>query len=92
MKIQLTEEQLDRLIEKTINEQSSESGALTGVQAYSLPYCSSLKDEELIGAVVHGVAKPEGYLSTISQSSTSRTGRSAKLYLVKKNKNLCKLK
>jgi len=89
-KVTLTEEHIENLVRKVLEEQGAFGGTSSGMKRSkinNLPKCSKIKDaEELIGAVVK---QP---IMSKFQYAAIEAGTGTELYLEVKNEPFCKLR
>ena len=92
-KVTLTEEHIENLVRKVLEEQGAVSGTMTGVEAFNnLPDCKKKNDDELSGGMVVKVKAPQSRASAISQSFSKSINTTVSLYIQKNKKPFCKLR
>ncbi len=93
-KVTLTEEHIENLVRKVLEEQGAVSGAATGMgrsEINSLPKCSKKNSEELIGGVVRKHEVTDSRLQAF-QVAANKAGTGTELYLEVKKRPFCKLR
>lgn len=93
-KVTLTEDHIEKLVLKVLEEQGALSGAAAGMdrsKINNLPNCSKKNSEDLIGGVVRKHEVTDSRLQAF-QVAANKAGTGTELYLEVKKTPFCKLR